>query len=322
MNKQSTTIGTRVYKTNSALTQELSFLKDKNYLFNLTTLSAVKVSGEHAAQFLQGQLSCDVRLVTATTMQQGALCNLKGRVLALLDVIYCWNSYWLLLPTDLVSGTLISLEKTARLSRVSLETMGNIKVWGIFVQSQPDLLPEMRLPKNIKEVTTTTTSCCYQMGNHDYVILNQNNDAALNVPAFKTHQQLRSDLAWHFRQLKQHRFSIYPETRGLFLPHRLNMQNTGYLSFDKGCYKGQEIIARTHYRATLKHEFIVTTSQCSTPPQLGAKLYDPETKLEIGELVDYCPIDDENHYLIACNVLIGHGTQFWFENALSKQHPL
>ncbi|OGV43711.1 MAG: hypothetical protein A3F46_05590 [Legionellales bacterium RIFCSPHIGHO2_12_FULL_42_9] len=307
MNKQSITIGTRVYKTNLPLTQELSFLADKNYLFALTEFSVVKVSGDHAAEFLQGQLSCDIRLVNATTMQQGAQCNLKGRVLALLDVIYCWDSYWLLLPSDLVPATLTSLEKGAMLSRVTLKAMDNIKVWALLVQSNQDLLPDLGLPNHIKKVTATQTSCCYQIGKHDYVLLNQDNDKELNFQAFNTHQQLKSELAWHFSQLNQHRFSIYPETRGLFLPHRLNMQNTGYLSFNKGCYKGQEIIARTHYRATLKHEFIVTTVECGMPPKLGATMLDPKTNLEIGELVDYCPIDDNNHYLIAGSVLIGSG---------------
>lgn len=313
MNTESTTIGTRVYKTNNPLTQELSFLANKNYLFYLTKFSVIKVSGEHAAEFLQGQLSCDVRLVNDATVQQGALCNLKGRVLTLLDVIYCWDSYLLVLPTDLVSATLTSLEKTAMLSRVALESMSNINVCGLLVNSKQDLLPEIALPNNIKEFTATPTSCCYKIANLDYVLLTKDNDAAINLQTFKTNQQLKPELAWHFRQVSQHRFSIYPETRGLFLPHRLNMQNSGYLSFDKGCYKGQEIIARTHYRATIKHEFVVTTIKCNTPPKLGAKLYEPATKVEIGELVDYCPTDD-NHYLIACSVLIGHDNLFLFEN--------
>lgn len=314
MNTQSTTIGTRVYKTGLSLNQELASSDDKNYLFNLTNLSVVKVSGERAADFLQGQLSCDIRLVTTKTMRQGALCNLKGRVLALLDVIYCWDNYWLVLPTDLVDATLTSLEKTALLSHVTLDVVDTIKVMGLVVQSNQDLLPEITLPKNINELTNTTSSCCYQFGNHNYVILSQDEGCTLNLPEFKTHQQLKSEFVWHYRLLNQQRFSIYPETRGLFLPHRLNMHNTGYISFDKGCYKGQEIIARTHYRATLKHEFIVTTIQCDTPLKLGAKLHDPETNIEIGELIDYCPTDDHKHYLIACSVLIERGEQFRFEN--------
>ncbi len=313
-NRPSFSIGSRTYKTALSLNDELSFLTNKNYLFNLNQQSVVKVSGQHAAEFLQGQLSCDIRLVTASTMQHGALCNLKGRVLALLDVIYYDDCYWLILPTDLVQATLKSLEKTAMLSQVTLELMNKINVWGLFIQSHHDILPTMTLPKTIQAITSTASSCCYQVSENDYLLLTEDNDPTLNLLSFKENHQIKSCLAWHFRQLHQRRFSIYPETRGLFLPHRLNMQNTGYLSFNKGCYKGQEIIARTHYRATLKHEFILATIQSNTPMILGATILDPKTKSEVGELVDYCPIDDHQHYVIACSVLLERHAQFQIEN--------
>ena len=314
MTNESIAIGTRSYQSNFSFDKELVYLTNKNYLFDLNTLSVIEVSGEKSSEFLQGQLSCDIQQVTQTTMQQGALCNIKGRVLTLLDVISCWGSYWLILPSDLVTATLTSLEKIAQLSRVTLKARDNIKVWGLLKHSNQDILPKITLPNHIKEISGSKTHCCYQINSQDYLVLTLKNDTTLNYEDFKTHHQLKSDLAWHFWQLKQNCFSIYPETRGLFLPHRLNLQNTGYISFNKGCYKGQEIIARTHYRATLKHKFIVATIKSSTPPQLGAKLYDPETAFEIGELIDYCPVDKTNHYLIACSVLIEQGCAFRFEN--------
>ena len=301
MNTSIIHIGTRAYQTTLPLNQELVFESNKNYLFNLNQLSAIKVSGEKAAEFLQGQLSCDIRLVNETQIQQGALCNLKGRVLALLDIVYCWNNYWLILPTDLVEATLQSLEKTALLSRVTLEALDQhtLQVNGLIIQSNQDILPHIDLPTALRQVTSTATTCCYQISTTNYIMLTLNDAAKGDVALFQTHHQLKYDLAWHFTQLQQQKFSIYPETRGLFLPHRLDLHNSGYISFDKGCYKGQEIIARMHYRATLKHEFVTSITHLDVTPVLGEQLLDTKTMVELGELIDYCPMPKNNEYLVA-----------------------
>ena len=308
MNTSIIHIGTRAYQTAVPLSQELVFEPNKNYLFNLTQLSAIKVVGEKAAEFLQGQLSCDIRLVNETQMQQGALCNLKGRVLALLDVVYCWNNYWLILPSDLVEATLLSLEKTALLSRVTLEVFDqqNLQINGLIIQSNQDILPHISLPTGIRNLSSTATTCCYQISATNYLMLSLNLAAEADNTLFQTHHRLKYDLAWHFTQLQQQKFSIYPETRGLFLPHRLNLHNTGYISFDKGCYKGQEIIARMHYRATLKHEFMTSIIHLNAPPVLGEQLVDNKTGAEQGELIDYCPTANNNEYLIAYSMPINN----------------
>ena len=109
------------------------------------------------------------------------------------------------------------------------------------------------------------------------------------------------------------RLSIYPESRGLFLPHRLDLHLTPYLSFDKGCYKGQEIIARTHYRATLKHE--LATYLVNTEEQLfsGQKLFKSDESIELGELVDFSYLD-KNQYLIAVSIIKNAPQVVRFEN--------
>lgn len=64
---------------------------------------------------------------------------------------------------------------------------------------------------------------------------------------------------------------IHPETSGAFLPHDINLDQLGAISFDKGCYTGQEIIARMHYRGKLKKRMQSTTLTTDNPPQPGAE---------------------------------------------------
>jgi folate-binding protein YgfZ len=296
------TIGSRPHQTHSPLEQELCFSDQTNYYFELHQLGVIKVTGERAADFLQGQLTCDIRLINENTMQQGAQCNLQGRVLSLLDIIQHDGSYWLVLPADLVPQTMASLEKTAQLSRVKLEAISPIQAIGFYIHHEVTSSNNFIFPTTIKAVTHYDSYCCYRISNNTMILLDlSTKKSKLNQLSDQfTHQFThKSELAWHYLQLKDHQIQIYPETRGLFLPHRLNLHHTDIISFNKGCYKGQEIIARTHYRATLKHELKISTIQINNLPNLGEPLIDPITHNNLGELVDYCPSNNTSTYLVA-----------------------
>lgn len=77
---------------------------------------------------------------------------------------------------------------------------------------------------------------------------------------------------------------LYPQTIGQFLPHYLNLPKLGGVSFTKGCYTGQEIIARMEHRGKLKQG--LKTVMLSFEPVLGEKVIDQEQNL--GVCVDYC----------------------------------
>ncbi|MBA2711138.1 MAG: folate-binding protein YgfZ [Tatlockia sp.] len=279
------------------LDSEFNFEANKNYLFDLSYLSTLKVVGEKARDFLQGQLSCDVRRVNSDTIQQAALCNLQGRVLALMDVLE-WHSFQLVLPKDLIEATQKSLSKTADLCRVKLQPT-NIQIFGFYLANENDLIPEsISLPDRDFGLNSNPEVCAYRLSKQFYLILTTLDFRSI----FSSQNQIRGSLAWHYLQLKQKSLEIYPETRGLFLPHRLDLHLTGYLSFDKGCYKGQEVIARMHYRAKLKHSLQLFTVETEERLNPGAKLFTANGKTEVGELIDTCPITT-NRYLIAASIL-------------------
>ncbi|HAU1281226.1 TPA: folate-binding protein YgfZ, partial [Legionella pneumophila] len=108
---------------------ELLLNKQKNYLFDLSYLGVIDFLGEKSIDFLQGQLTCDLRLVSDVSMIQGAQCNLKGRILSLLDIIN-WQGVKLVLPQDLIEVTQHSLNKVALLSRVKITSNNNYKILG------------------------------------------------------------------------------------------------------------------------------------------------------------------------------------------------
>ena len=277
----------------------------QNTLFDLPHLSALNILGEKALEFLQGQISCDVRDVSANTMRQGALCSLKGRVLALPDVL-AWHGLKLILPKNLLEKTQKSLTTTAMLSRVTLEPATHYHMLGFYLHDAKQALPlEGIWPSEKNGVLTQDNACAYHLGENFYIILVDTSILEAIKAPFIKHDSLQNADSWHALRLQHGEIQIHPESRGLFLPHRLGLQNTGHLNFDKGCYKGQEIIARTHYRAKLKHGMNVFTIETTEALQPGLRIMTEDNTREVGELVDFCSTGN-NQYIIAASLLIEH----------------
>ncbi len=309
-------INTRQLTAFAPLAEELAYDTDKNYLFDLAYLAGIHVAGERAQEFLQGQLSCNLLEVNEHQMRKGALCDLKGRILALLDVVnWSGHGFQLILPRDLLPGTKASLAKTAMFSRVILNHVSDYQVFGFHLQNDDDFVPfDLKLSDTPYAVIYQSNYCCYCLGNNFYIFLVDVAHAQALRDEFIKHSQLRGSLAWQALQLQQKRVEIYPESRGLFLPHRLGLQLSGYLSFDKGCYKGQEIIARTHYRAKLKHELRIFKIQTGETLHSGQKIFNDGGKIEVGELIDFCPVGGEE-YLIAASVVFECPERVLFEES-------
>lgn len=134
-------INHRALTTFGSIEAELKLQSEKNYLFDLSYLGILEVIGEKAGEFLQGQLTCDVNSISDIQMIQGAQCNLKGRILTLMDVLD-WKGIKLMLPKDLLEATVKSLNKTAMLSRVNLKENNELVVLGFYLQNPQDIVPD------------------------------------------------------------------------------------------------------------------------------------------------------------------------------------
>ncbi|WP_052673632.1 YgfZ/GcvT domain-containing protein [Legionella hackeliae] len=302
-------INHRPYTFNPPLEKGFALQHDKNYLFELPHLGILGLQGERAQEFLQGQLTCDLYKVTPNSMRQGAQCNLKGRILSLVDVIY-WQQFQLILPKDLLLETQNSLSKTALLSRVTIKPDETYKIYG-FYSSNPDNL--VNLPTQPYAAVHEEGFYCYSLSKQLYIFVVKNESINEFHNLFTTTEQSQGSLTWHYLMLTQKQVQIYPETRGLFLPHRLDLHLTEHLSFDKGCYKGQEIIARMHYKSKLKHGLRLFLIESSLTLIAGQKIVDSAGQVEIGELIDFCPLG-ENNFLIATSILLEHPSQVRFED--------
>jgi folate-binding protein YgfZ len=295
-------VGSRPYTTITPPDLDRLLCKHKNYLFDLSYLSILEINGDKALEFLQGQLTADMQQLSDIRIVQTAQCNLKGRILSLLDVIN-WQGIKIVVPQDLLASTQNSLMKTALLSRVTMCQNNTFKLFGFYLQDADDLVPNHQfLPSDLYAHAYGDGFSYYHLGHNFYIfIVNDSLANQLSKPFIQA-QQFLGSLTWHTLRLLNKQISIYPESRGLFLPHRLNLHETELVSFNKGCYKGQEIIARTHYRATLKHGLQIWKFTSFEPIFVGQKLMQTNSTHEVGELVDYSYLN-ENQYLAAISLL-------------------
>jgi folate-binding protein YgfZ len=300
-------LANRNYTLSDGYDDELNFDCQQDYLFDLSYLNSFSLIGENAETFLQGQLTADITKVNANQIQQAAYCTVKGRIIFLCDVLLFEDTYKLILPLDVSERGLKKLAKMGLFSRVSIEQDNQNVILGLSTSKQTNnnLLPE--LPQNNHQVINFEHGSIYKLFEHHYVLVLTLNFAKTVMNSFREKSCFRGSLAWHYLMLKNSFLEIYPSTQGQFLPHRLGLQKRNYLAFDKGCYVGQEIIARTEYLAKLKYDLFIYRINLKMPPIPGCDVTNLAGK-KIGEVVDVCPFKD-GEYLVAMSLLIDHSKQ-------------
>ncbi|MDF1757047.1 MAG: folate-binding protein YgfZ [Legionellaceae bacterium] len=304
-------INNRNFIYNSDIETDLSLKEGENYIFKLEYLDCLNVVGENASDFLQGQLSCDVMEVNNNQMRPSTMCNLQGRVTALIDV-FLWKKYHLLLPNDLSSKVQKVLNRTAMFSKVKVAKDSSLVVFGFYLQNPDDKIPlSAKLPNSQYDFTSHELYCCYKVTDNLYIFITNKSNAVNFQEGFST-EKTRGDLAWHHLYLNDGGIEIYSDSSGVFLPHRLGLQKTKHISFNKGCYIGQEIIARMHYRSKLKHDRFLYTTITSSQLHSGQKIFDANSKSEIGEVIDFSPTPNKG-YLLAISAILEHSNIVTFE---------
>lgn len=219
----------------------------------------IRVSGAQADKLLQGQLTCDVRELSHKPIIWGALCNPKGRVIALLSLFQFANAYYCHIPADLITLFMQHLNKYAKLSRVILEDVSHQFI-GLGIISHP--------------TQTRPNTSFYQTGPHLIA-----NGSTLWCPLPELTQslshlgsyQLATTQNWQQQLIEQQIPEIYASTSELFTPADLNLIQLGGVSFSKGCYCGQEIVARMHHLGRAKKYLQRIRSSAKLAP--GSKLF-------------------------------------------------
>jgi len=256
---------------------------------DLSHLGIIRAKGADVATFLQGQLTNDIHQVDEQHCQISGYCNPQGRLLAIFQIFTYQGDYYLLLPSSLLHETLERLKKYTLMAKVELEDASNdwvrIGIYGKQAESQLqpliDTLPDRQHSAHIKAELCTLYVAAGPMPRYlvfGPVTAMQSLWGQLNVHAAAVGA---SNWGWH--DIQAGLPVVYPETIGSFIPQMVNLDAFDGINFKKGCYTGQEIIARLHYRGKLKRRMYLAhigRDGFDTPPQPGDILYHEQAEQE------------------------------------------
>ena len=251
--------------SNTSASSELGWLAD---LSGLNTHSVIEVSGADSLAFLQGQLSCDLRQLSDQQTLIGAHCTPKGRMISSFVISQDHDGETLLLRVrqDMASVALTALKKYAVFSKVTLAQSD----WQVLALDVATLekLGEAAPPANGFTHPNADTVCIESAGRLELwsrptqADVYRHRCAELNISLWKASQVEAHWIALGLAEVRQ-------ATSEEFLPQMFNFDAIRGISYRKGCYTGQEIIARTHHKGQTKKRLYRVVCQREPASQDG-----------------------------------------------------
>lgn len=257
-------------------------------IFNLDNLSIIEFSGNDARQFLHNQSSADVLGIAEGQTGFACCCNPAGRVLGLL---------------------LLRPEADGVLAICSSSLAGDLVSWlkrfifrdDVRIRLREDLLvtPAAKSPGNDASKWSSITGVHYQLFPLDSGIETATERQAARI---KT-AELSRGLCWLSR-----------ESSAEFLPQMLGYERIGALSFSKGCYPGQEVIARTRYLGKLKRRAVLVRADSAiTPAPMSKVTLGTDEESWSAVVVDCAPMEDDSTLVMTVARKEGDTEPEWLE---------
>lgn len=281
--------------------EEISQLDSGCHLATLDHLGVIHVAGEDAQSFLQGQFSNDITLLDSTSSQISAYCNPKGRMLAQLLIIQTAGEYYLLLPRTILEKTLMRLRMFVLRSKVTLTDLSDEMVClGLIGAQAGDT--DIPLPASDYDVASTDQIFIAKIpaSPDRYLVLTPLDKATSLWQSLSDKYPTVSSQAWHWLDIKAGLPNIQTETVEEFVPQMLNLELIGGVNFKKGCYPGQEIVARMHYLGKPKRRMFRLHTKDEGLPLPGEDIYLADGDGQsAGKVVMAQPAESEGTDLLA-----------------------
>jgi folate-binding protein YgfZ len=256
---------------------ELVAARDAAIVCDLSTLSVLRIAGPDAAAFLQGQFTDDVAALHPGEAEYGAWCSPKGRMLANFLIRRRGESIFeLLLPQSLSDAIAKRLRMFVLRSRVTVADASDESIrLGV---GGPDagqaIGGALGEPPAVGAAASLGEALVTALPGPRYVVTVAPGDAAPCWERLAPVCRPAGFVAWQWLTLRAGVPVITAPTSDQFVPQAANWDALGGISFQKGCYAGQEIVARTQYLGRLKERLALLHLDGSAPAP-GERLYSP-----------------------------------------------
>lgn len=278
-------------------------LINETVICDLSHLGLLQLDGADAATFLQGQVTNDVKQLNGQTAHYSGYCSPKGRMLALFLAFAHQGHIHLQLPEELVAAIAKRLKMYVMRSKVEIQDVSDsIIKFGLSGPHAVELLSP--LFANIPQ--------------QDFELVTHENGALLKLPGTQPRFEIFTDLAnataiwnklvqhakvsgaafWEMLEIQAGIPEVYTKTQEEFVPQMLNLDLLNGINFKKGCYTGQEIVARTHYLGTVKRRTQLAHTDSDTAPNPGDDIVNSNGDA-VGKVVRCAPAYNGGYDLLA-----------------------
>ncbi len=252
-----------ITETNTPSLEELP----DTFLISLDSYSAISLKGEEQTNYLQGQVTCDVNSSNDNNLLIGAHCNAKGKVFSVFRLINRDSAHLLIQPKASMTGSIAELKKFGVFAKVDIQPTDELSFFALVGEQASTILKENfeQVPDNLTPVVqSNTTTLIYIAGKQARYLLIDKSDAltktveALSKPIYPAS-------LWALLEIKEGFPQLSDESSGEYVPQMLNLQAINGISFTKGCYLGQETVARMQYLGKNKRALYSLATQLSQP---------------------------------------------------------
>jgi len=273
--------------TPAALAQGATAPIDQHRLFH--------IEGPDTARFLQGQSTCDLNQLSTTQSLAGAFCTPKGRAYALFRVVSRREDAVLIrLPAAIADDVVAQLQKYLMLFKAEMTPADDWMMLGATGQQAitafTDSVPEPDAVVTIDGGYVVGTTALPDGTPRAEIWL----DGRALEPGACVEKALRPapPRAWALSEILAGLTTLNQDTASTYVPQNLNLHATNAISFNKGCYTGQEVVARMHFLGELKKSlFRLEITNADPIPVTGDELSTPEGR-KVGSITDALQ-DDE-----------------------------
>ena len=262
-------------------------------LIKLEHLSILEINGKGSFELLQGQITSDMEKVSEDNCVISSICDIKGRVMS--SFIAAKNqkenhSFFLVGETNALEATQTILEKYKPFYDCSLEQKEDIKFYAIEEDCLIRNFPESKL-----DISFQNYDSFFRL---HYLEKRYHLVAFTESEEFKGYNISNDQLLWELDEIINQNFEITSEVINKFTPHELGYHLNTRIDFEKGCYTGQEIVARMHYRAKKLPEILVRSTNKEVEDL--TKVYDKDNKV-VGLILSCTKTDSNYHCLLSMN---------------------
>ncbi|WP_110708881.1 folate-binding protein YgfZ [Salinicola sp. CR57] len=273
------------------------------HLVPLTHLSVLECDGPDAARFLQGQTSANVDHADGDFAPLTAFCTPKGRMIANAEVLkVSAERYWLLLHTSLAASLATHLGKYAPFYKVKLSHRQDLALIGMigYPESEKSVAGLPDLPRLDWHMTQQDGIVALRQpaGRSRAMLILPAAEAAAPWESLSRSASAANTILWRRADIDAGVAWLTADHSDAFLPQMINWEALGGISFRKGCYTGQEVVARAHFRGQVKRRLRIASLEGSSLPAIGEEIRNGEAK-RVGEIFQAVNDDDSD----SCAVL-------------------